>query len=121
MTYQILDFTFQIPQASRREGVLIKRTLVSETAALIVWAWKHGQTLDLEAGQGFPETLQSTVHAFWQALALFHRYSSLAESLHSWLHPYLETHRGMPNWLLPLLQFFCNHHTFQRGNRQGKS
>jgi hypothetical protein len=27
----------------------------------------------------------------------------------------------MPRWLLPLLQFFWNHHPFQRGKRQGKS
>jgi hypothetical protein len=27
----------------------------------------------------------------------------------------------MPDWLLPLLQLFWNHHLFQRGKRKGKS
>jgi hypothetical protein len=27
----------------------------------------------------------------------------------------------MPKWLLPLLQLFWNHHTFQRGKRRGQS
>jgi hypothetical protein len=27
----------------------------------------------------------------------------------------------MPNWLLPLLQLFWNHHLFRRGKRKGKS
>jgi hypothetical protein len=54
-------------------------------------------------------------------LGLFHRSSSLAESLHSWLRPYLQIHRGMPKWLLPLLQLFWNHHEFERGKRAGSS
>jgi hypothetical protein len=58
---------------------------------------------------------------FGETLDLFHRSSSLAESLHSWLRPHFVVHRGMPNWLLPLLQLFWNHHSFQRGKRQGKS
>ena len=62
-----------------------------------------------------------TAAAIWEALALFHRSSSLAESLHSWLRPYLQIHRGMPKWLLPLLQLFWNHRTFQRGKRAGHS
>ena len=68
-----------------------------------------------------PQTLRSIVRAVWDTLALFHRSSSLAESLHSWLRPYLQSHRGMPKWLLPLLQLFWNHHTFQRGKRAGSS
>lgn len=72
-------------------------------------------------GEGFPEPLQGVVKAFWEVLELFHRSSSLAEALQSWLRPYLQIHRGMPRWLLPLLQFFWNHHPFQRGKRQGKS
>ena len=40
-------------------------------------------------------------------------------SLHSWLRPYLQIHRGMPKWLLPLLQLFWNHHRFERGKRAG--
>ncbi|MCI0425948.1 MAG: hypothetical protein L0Z47_08870, partial [Actinobacteria bacterium] len=51
----------------------------------------------------------------------FHRSSSLAEALHSWLRPYLSIHRGMPDWLLPLLQLFWNHHVFPRGKRAGQS
>ena len=57
----------------------------------------------------------------WDILGLFHRSSSLAESLHSWLRPYLQMHRGMPKWLLPLLQLFWNHHQFERGKRAGSS
>jgi hypothetical protein len=49
-------------------------------------------------------------------LDLFHRSSSLAESLHSWLRPYLQIHRGMPQWLFPLLQLFWNYHEFEQGN-----
>ncbi|MBE7470763.1 MAG: hypothetical protein HS114_16635 [Anaerolineales bacterium] len=56
-----------------------------------------------------------------ETLGLFHRSSSLAESLHSWLRPHLQTHRGMPQWLLPLLQLFWNHHQFERGKRSGSS
>ena len=44
-----------------------------------------------------------------------------AESLHSWLRPYFQMHRGIPDWLTPLLQFYWNHHTFQRGKRKGKN
>jgi len=65
--------------------------------------------------------IENLVTAFWNALSLFHRSSSLAESLHTWLRPYLQVHRGMPRWLLPLLQLVWNHHIFQRGKRQGKS
>lgn len=93
----------------------------AETEALILWAWQHRHALDLEPGAGFPEAQQPVVQAFWELLALFHRSSSLAESLHSWLRPYLHIHRGMPQWLFPLLTLLWNHHTFQRGKRAGKS
>ncbi len=93
----------------------------AETEELILWAWQHRQALELEAGAGFPEAQQRVVQAFWEILALFHRSSSLAESLHSWLRPYLHIHRGMPQWLFPLLTLLWNHHTFQRGKRAGKS
>jgi len=89
--------------------------------ALIVWAWKHQKELDSSVAQLFPDNQQALVTAFWNALSLFHRSSSLAESLHSWLRPYLQVHRGIPRWLLPLLQLLWNHHVFQRGKRQGKS
>ena len=91
------------------------------TEALIGWAWQHREILGLEAGDGFPALLQPVVRAFWEALSLFHRSSSLAEALHSWLRPYLQIHRGMPAWLWPLLKLFWNHHPFQRGKRAGKS
>jgi len=92
-----------------------------ETEALILWAWRHRETLDLEPGEGFPESQQRVVKAFWEILALFHRSSSLAESFHSWLRPYLHIHRGRPQWLFPLLTLLWNHHIFQRGKREGKS
>jgi hypothetical protein len=91
------------------------------TEATIVWAWRHRQALDLQVDDGFPAPLRPVVRAFWRALDLFHRASSLAESLHSWLRPHLQIHRGMPQWLLPLLQLFWNHHSFTRGKRAGQS
>lgn len=98
-----------------------RQGLDAATEALIGWAWQHREGLNLEAGEGFPVSLQPVVRAFWEVFSLFHRSSSLAESLHSWLRPYLQIHRGMPKWLLPLLQLFWNHHLFQRGKRAGNS
>jgi hypothetical protein len=98
-----------------REGL----DLATET--LIVWAWQNRHTLSLEAGEGFQPSLRPLVQAFWDVLEMFHRSSSLAEALHSWLRPHLLIHRGMPNWLLPLLQLFWNHRPFQRGKRAGNS
>jgi hypothetical protein len=92
-----------------------------QTEAFIVWAWQHQKELGVTAEQILSESEAIRVAAFWEALSLFHRSSSLAESLHSWLRPYLQVHRGMPAWLLPLLQAVWNHHPFQRGKRQGKS
>lgn len=89
--------------------------------AWITWAWQHQKELSLTIEQLLPASHLNLVTAFWNALSLFHRSSSLAESLHSWLRPYLQTHRGMPKWLLPLLQLTWNHHVFQRGKRQGSS
>ena len=89
--------------------------------AFIIWAWQHQQELGLTPNQVLPAHHQAAGLAFWNALSLFHRSSSLAESLHSWLRPYLQVHRGMPDWLLPLLQLLWNHHPFQRGKRRGKS
>jgi hypothetical protein len=93
----------------------------AETEALILWAWQHRQVLNLKPGEGLPEPQQRVAQAFWEVLALFHRSSSLAESFHSWLRPYLHIHRGMPQWMFPLLTLLWNHHTFQRGKRAGKS
>jgi hypothetical protein len=95
--------------------------LDANTQAFIVWAWQHRQALNLNIDTDIPEALRSVVHAVWDTLGLFHRSSSLAESLHSWLRPYLQIHRGMPKWLLPLLQLFWNHHQFERGKRAGSS
>jgi hypothetical protein len=99
----------------------VLNTLDADTQALIIWAWQHRQDLHLDLAADFPSALQPIVRAVWDILGLFHRSSSLAESLHSWLRPYLQIHRGMPKWLLPLLQLFCNHHQFERGKRAGSS
>jgi hypothetical protein len=91
------------------------------TETTILWAWQQRHALALPPGTGFPAHLQPTVQAFWTALSFFHRSSSLAESLHSWLRPYLQLHRGVPQWLLPLLQLVWNHHRFSRGTRAGST
>jgi hypothetical protein len=93
--------------------------LDAPTQAFIVWTWQHRHELNLDLD--IPQTLRSIVRAVWDILGLFHRSSSLAESLHSWLRPYLHIHRGMPQWLLPLLQLFWNHHQFERGKRANHS
>lgn len=95
--------------------------LDNEMEELILWAWQRRKVLELAAGEGFPQELRPVVQAFGDALSLFHRSSSLAESFHSWLRPYLQIHRGMPQWLPPLLELYWNHHVFQRGEREGKS
>jgi hypothetical protein len=99
----------------------VRQGLDETTAALVIWAWQHRQELNVNIAADFPAALQPVVRAFWDALSLFHRSSSLAESLHSWLRPHLQIHRGMPKWLLPLLQLFWNHHKFERGKRVGSS
>lgn len=96
-----------------------RQDLDPATETTILWAWQHRHALALAPGAGFPAHLQATVQAFWTALSFFHRSSSLAESLHSWLRPYLQMHRGTPQWLLPLLQLVWNHHRFSRGQRAG--
>jgi hypothetical protein len=101
---------------------VLSSELWSEMESVIIWSYKHQQELGLSyAGEGFPEHLQPIVKAYWEALSLFHRSSSLAESLHSFLRPYFVMHRGIPEWLPPLLQYYWNHHEFQRGKRKGKS
>ena len=96
-------------------------SLDTDTQAFVIWAWQHRRALNLDIDADFAEILRPTVRAVWDTLGLFHRSSSLAESLHSWLRPYLQIHRGMPKWLLPLLQLFWNHHEFERGKRAGSS
>lgn len=98
-----------------------RSALSAEEEAFITWVWRWRAALGLSLEEAFPAPLQATAHAFWEALSLFHRASSLAESLHSWVRPYLQIHRGMPQWLAPLLQLFWNHHRFQRGKRAGHS
>jgi len=99
----------------------VLKDLAADTQAFILWAWQHRQELNLNIDTDIPEPLRAIVRTVWETLGLFHRSSSLAESLHSWLRPYLQIHRGMPRWLLPLLQFFWNHHRFERGKRTGSS
>lgn len=91
--------------------------LDAETQEFVLWTWHHRQHLNLETD--IPEPLRAVVRTVWEILGLFHRSSSLAEALHSWLRPYLQIHRGMPKWLPPLLQLFWNHHPFERGKRAG--
>ncbi len=93
----------------------------ARTQAFLLWAWEHRQPLGLDIAVDIPEELQAVAKAVWEILGLFHRSSSLAESLHSWLRPYLEIHRGMCRWLLPLLQLYWNHHELERGKRAGHS
>ena len=100
---------------------LWREGLAPETEKLILWAWQNQKMLEISPEQVLRAPDQDTTCAFWNALSLFHRSSSLAESLHRWLRPYLQVHRGMPKWLLPLLQLVWNQHVFQRGKRQGKS
>jgi len=88
--------------------------------AFIVWAWQQQHALQIQVDD-LPQPMRTVARAFWATLDLFHRASSLVEALHSWLRPYLQVHRGMPAWLLPLLQLFWNHHVFQRGKRKGQS
>lgn len=87
-------------------------TLDPDDEQLILWAWRHREALAVDIETDFPAALQPAAQAYWKALSLFHRASSLAESLHSWLRPHLQAHRGTPDWLLPLLQVFWNHHRF---------
>jgi hypothetical protein len=94
-----------------------RRNIPADLEAWILASWRNNLQ-DLET---IPTQWQRTATAIWEALALFHRSSSLAEALHSWLRPYLSIHRGMPDWLFPLLQLFWNHHVFSRGKRAGKS
>jgi len=93
------------------------QNLPADLSAWILASWRNG----LHRLETIPAHWQRNAAAIWDALALFHRSSSLAEALHSWLRPYLAIHRGMPDWLFPLLQLFWNHHVFSRGKRAGYS
>jgi hypothetical protein len=95
--------------------------MTTQQQAFLLWAWQNRQIQHLEIERNFPAHLHKLISTCCTILGSFHRSSSLAESLHSWMRPYLQAHRGMPNWLLPMLQMVWNHHTFQRGKRKGKS
>lgn len=99
----------------------VRTTLSDEDEKLITFIWQQRQELTSPWTEMFPTAWQATVQAFDKALSLFHRASSLAESIHAWVRPYLQIHRGMPQWLAPLLQLFWNHHRFQRGKRAGST
>lgn len=99
----------------------VRVDLSPDDEKLITWVWQHRQELDSPWTAFFPATWQVTARAFDKAFSLFHRASSLAESIHAWVRPYLQIHRGMPQWLAPLLQLFWNHHRFQRGKRAGST
>jgi hypothetical protein len=73
-----------------------------DTQAFIPWAWQHRQSLNIDTD--FPVALRPITRAVWEAFYLFHRSSSLAESLHSWLRPYLQIHRVMPSGC----SLYCN-------------
>jgi len=67
----------------------------ADTQAFILWSWQYRQELNLDIATDISEGLRAVASAAWDLLGLFHRSSSLAESLHSWLRPYLQIHRGM--------------------------
>ena len=99
----------------------MRNDLTPEYEAFItqLWTYRHDHQLAIE--QLFPPALQPVAHAVWHALDRFHRASSLAESFHAWLRPFLDIHRSLPQWLAALLQLFWNHHIFTRGKRAGHS
>jgi hypothetical protein len=99
----------------------VRANLLPEDEALITWLWQHRHEVGLSWVTWLPDALQPAARCFAEALDLFHRASSLAESIHAWVRPYLQVHRGMPGWLAPLLQLFWNHHRFQRGKRAGST
>jgi hypothetical protein len=92
-----------------------------ETQAFLRRARQHRQELNLDVATDIPQELQAVVSVIWDILGLFPRSSGLAESLHRWLRPHLQIHRGMCQWLLPLWQLFWNPHKFERGKRAGPS
>jgi hypothetical protein len=95
--------------------------MTTQQQSFLLWSWQNRPIQNLEIECNFPAHLHSLVSTCCTILGTFHRSSGLAESLHSWMRPHLHAHRGMPNWLLPMLQMIWNHHTFQRGKRRGKS
>jgi hypothetical protein len=92
-------------------------TLQPEDEALILLVLRSP---DLKIDD-LPGHLQPAALVYENALLQLHRASSHAESFHSWLRPYFDIHRTLPDWLLSLATLFWNHHTFQRGKRAGHS
>ena len=97
----------------------IREQLDERELTFIGWLWRHRGELGVDSDDGLTEELRPIVEVIFRWLGLFHRTSSLAESLHSFLRPYLVVHRGMPQWLLSLVQLYWNHHVFARGKRSG--
>jgi hypothetical protein len=97
----------------------LRMGLDAETESALIRGWRHRDQHQLAIPELFPPSLHALAQSFWDALARFHRSSSLAESFHSWLRPHLDTHRSLPDWLASLLQLFWNNHRFQRGKRAG--
>ena len=99
----------------------LRIALNTDSEATIIRLWQQKAQHQLTVPQLFSPALQPLARTFWDALDRFHRSSSLAESFHAWLRPFLQLHRSLPPWLAALLQLFWNHHTFQRGKRSGHS
>lgn len=99
----------------------VRATLSANDERLIIFTWLYRNELDTPWLGSLPPALQDAASFFDKAFTLFHRASSLAESIHAWVRPYLQIHRGLPSWLAPLLQLWWNHHRFQRGKRVGFS
>lgn len=98
-----------------------RKSLDSTIETAIFWAWQSRDRLGEAVEEGFSLALQPAVRAIWDILSRFHRSSSIAECIHSWLRPYLAVHRGMPDGLMALLQLYFHHHSFARGKRAGNS
>lgn len=91
------------------------------TEQFLGWVWQHRAALNVDEERDLGPEQARWARAFGEVMTLLHRASSLAESLHSWLRPYFQCHRGIPGWLLPVLEWYWNHHPFTRGKRAGHS
>jgi hypothetical protein len=92
-----------------------------ELETFLLWAWSQRASFNFQIQRDLPLAVQPVAQAVWDALTQFHRTSCMAECVHSWVRPFFVLHRGIPEWLLPLLQGYWNHHIFQRGVRRGFS
>ena len=83
--YRVPEFTAK-QRADVALWILLRPVLQEvdgETQAFILWVWQHRQELNLNVAADIPQELQAIVRVVWDILDLFHRSSSLAESLHS--------------------------------------